>query len=73
MGKKKPIDNPALKSWDGLNDVLRSADEETCSKLLDEELSGRKRSQFVFRIHSRLNKVRADRERTELEHKIEND
>lgn len=63
---KKPIDNPALKSWIALNDVLRDAGEELCQDLLDEELTGRKRKQFIKRIHSRLNKVRADRERKEL-------
>ena len=29
-------------------------------------LAGKKRGMFAFRIHSRLNKVRADRERLEI-------
>jgi hypothetical protein len=62
---KKP--NPALRSWTALNDAVRDADEDTCRALLKEELGGRKRKQFVKRIYSRLNKVRADRERAELE------
>jgi hypothetical protein len=63
---KKPVNNPALLSWLALNDELREADEAVCESLLKEELKGRKRRQFIKRIHSRLNKVRADRERVEL-------
>jgi hypothetical protein len=63
---KKPVNNPALLSWLALNDELREADEAVCESLLKEELKGRKRKQFIKRIHSRLNKVRADRERLEL-------
>lgn len=67
---KKPIKNPALQSWLALNDKIREADEATCESLLKEELKGRKRKQFIKRIHSRLNKVRADRERRELESRV---
>lgn len=67
---KKPIKNPALQSWLALNDVIREADEAACEALLKEELKGRKRKQFIKRIHSRLNKVRADRERRELESRV---
>lgn len=62
----KPVTNPALQSWLALNDAIREADEAVCQSLLKEELKGRKRKQFIKRIHSRLNKVRADRERQEL-------
>lgn len=65
MGKKE-VSSPCLQTWIGLNDALRTADEDQCQKLLDEELAGRRRKQFLLRIHSRLNKVRADRERGEL-------
>lgn len=65
--KKPDIEVPALRTWIALNDKLRNADEEQCRFLLDAELVGRKRQQFIKRIHSRLNKVRADRERKELE------
>lgn len=60
----------ALKSWMLLNDDLRGADEERCQMLLNAELADKKRRQFVMRIHSRLNKVRADRERKDLEEEI---
>lgn len=63
---KIPVKNPALQSWDALNDALRGAGEDVCSKLLKEEQRGRQRKKFLQRIHSRLNKARADRERVEL-------
>ena len=63
---KKSIDVPALRNWLGLNDALRDADEDFCHMLLKHEIKGRARKKFIARIHSRLNKVRADRERREL-------
>lgn len=67
MSTKKPITDPALKSWDDLNEhIMQMDDEEDLQKLLDLEIAGRRRQQFVFRIHSRINKLRADRERDEL-------
>jgi uncharacterized ferredoxin-like protein len=69
---KRPITNPALTTWDNLNSfVMETEDEAVLKKLLMEELSGRKRTQFVKRIHSRINKLRADRERAELEEKLQ--
>jgi hypothetical protein len=64
---KTMISNPALRSWSALNSALQGADEVKCRTLLDEELKGRNRRQFVSRIHSRLNKARADKERLELD------
>jgi len=66
---KEKINNPVLVSWLALNEFIRSAGEKQCTKLIDEELAGRSRKQFLRRIHSRLNKVRADRERIQLEQK----
>lgn len=60
------IKEPVLRSWEALNDHLINADEARCKELLQLEINGRKRRQFLLRIHSRLNKVRADRERLEL-------
>jgi hypothetical protein len=56
----------ALASWNGLNDVIMNYGEKAVSELLTAERSGRRRIGFLLRIHSRLNKLRADRERTEL-------
>lgn len=68
---KRAIINSALTTWDNLNThVMNTDDEAKLQKLLKEELDGRKRKQFVLRIHSRLNKLRADRERVELLEKI---
>ena len=54
-------------SWNELNAVVRKATENTCNALLlSERKPGRRRRQYLLRIHSRLNKVRADRERAEL-------
>lgn len=63
---KKPIKLEALRTWILLNHALRGANEATCQRLLQAELKGRRRQQFLKRIHSRLNKARADRERQEL-------
>ena len=63
---KKPITNPILSSWLKLNSFIITADEKACLKLLEEEKQGRQRKQFILRIHSRLNRVRANRERREL-------
>ena len=64
---KKPVENPSLQTWMILNESLKNADEAKCRKLLADELAGRKRRQFIRRIHSRLNKARADKERQDLE------
>lgn len=64
---KKSITNPNLQSWLALNEAIRDAGEDQCKELMKEEVKGRKRKQFIKRIHSRLNKVRADRERSEFD------
>ncbi len=55
-----------LDTWLTLNEYLQSADEEQCKSLLKQEAKGKNRPTFLRRIHSRMNKVRADRERKEL-------
>lgn len=55
-----------LQSWSNLNEFLRSAGEEDCHKLLKLERKVGNRPTYLLRIHSRLNKVRADREREEI-------
>lgn len=62
-----------LSSWSALNSHLKAADEAECRRLMKRELKGERRRQFVMRIHSRLNKVRADRERVELEEQLNNE
>ena len=53
-------------AWHALCRLVREADEEACETLMEEELQGQARLHHLIRIHSRLNKVRADRERCEL-------
>lgn len=55
-----------LQTWAGLNDFLRSTDEAECNRLLKLELKGAKRKVVALRIHSRLNYLRAHRERAEI-------
>lgn len=57
----------SLGSWNALNQTLmRTTDEAALRRLLATEQNGANRLTFVKRIYSRLNKVRADRERREL-------
>lgn len=56
-----PLDN-----WYKLNDALRGCTEQDAKELLELERQGKNRKRFVLRIHSRINRVRADRERDEL-------
>ena len=58
-----------LSTWTDLNTCLLTATQETCEDLLQRELLGRCRLNFLMRIHSRINKVRADAERAELRRK----
>lgn len=54
-------------SWLELNDWLKKATEQQVAKaLVAEQKHKPRRDQYVKRIHSRLNKLRADRERREL-------
>lgn len=55
-----------LATWTGLNDRLPKLDEPTVCALLDRERLGRNRLTFVLRLHSRLNRLRRERERREL-------
>ncbi len=63
---KKEISNPVLKSWNALNEAIMGMNEEDCNLLLNQEKSGRARKQFLKRIHSRINYLRAKRERAEI-------
>lgn len=59
-------DAEILKSWDNLNTYLRDASVSDCERLLKSEANGKNRLSFLRRVHSRLNKVRADNEREKL-------
>lgn len=55
-----------LKNASTINAFVRGAGEGDCVLLLAAERAGRARKRLMLRIHSRLNRVRADRERAEI-------
>jgi len=55
-----------LRSWADLNEAMQSCEEDFAKALLEREKRGKQRKQFMLRIHSRINKLRADREREEI-------
>jgi hypothetical protein len=59
-----------LDTWVGLNAVATTLDEAAARTLLERELAGKCRKGFVFRLHSRINHVRAARERAELMRRV---
>lgn len=69
MATKKKADAPtaeALANWEGCNDFLREATELQAKALLEHEQAGKRRVQYLLRIHARFNRERAKRERAEL-------
>lgn len=56
----------ALKTWPACNDFLRDAGEQDAEALLKLERGGKKRLNYLLRIHARFNCQRALRERAEL-------
>lgn len=57
----------ALTSWNDLNAVIMQCTSETeVAEILAAEQAGKNRRMFTLRIHSRLNKLRGQRERKEL-------
>lgn len=59
-----------FKTWNSLNEAMQTATEDECKAHLKDEMKSSKRKLFVLRVHSRLNKLRAHRERKELLAKI---
>lgn len=66
VSTKEKTSDEILATWIGLNYALTLLGEEQCVKLLEREKVGKKRKQILLRIHSRINKLRAERERREL-------
>jgi hypothetical protein len=56
----------ALANWTTTNEFLRDATETEAQAALEHEKKGKHRLQYMLRIHARLNKTRAERERAEL-------
>jgi hypothetical protein len=66
MTPKTETGDPALRTWIGLNKKLMKSNEAMCARLLEIERANRDRKMFKLRIHSRMNILRAQRERREL-------
>jgi hypothetical protein len=62
---KKDIEQ-ALKTWPGCNDFLRAATEKEAELMLKIEQENKRRVQYLLRIYSRFNSMRAKRERATL-------
>lgn len=56
----------ALRSWRALNRVLMELDEPAVERALRIERSNKRRPNIVKRLHQRLGRLRAKRERDEL-------
>ena len=57
----------ALHSWHTLNKALQGCTEAYAEKLMTAELKGKRRPLHLRRIHSRINRLRAMRERGKLD------
>lgn len=55
-----------LENWSVLNKGLHKLNEEDLIKLLQAEKKGKRRVQFMIRIYGRFNRLRTERERSEL-------
>ena len=67
--RRGEITHPALATWLDLVEHIMHCDETATIDLLEQEKQGRARKGFLRRIHCRLNRVRAIRERAELKPK----
>jgi hypothetical protein len=56
----------ALNTWAELNAALKDCTEKEALKLMETERAGGNRARVLIRLHSRMNKLRADRERKEI-------
>ena len=65
MGKQKEP-SPQLRNWATLNQALMAGDLALAERLLEEEKKGQQRKMFLLRLHSRINKLRAENERAAL-------
>lgn len=58
------------KGWKELNEkLMKCTDVKKLEQMLEDEKSGAARRNYLLRIHSRINKVRAEAERAELNRK----
>lgn len=55
-----------LQNWNTLNKALLGLREEQVHGLLERELAGKNRLSYTLRLHSRLSRMRRERERREI-------
>ena len=58
--------SPELATWVALNEALMAGDIKLAERLLAEESKGKRRKMFLLRLHSRINRLRAQSERVAL-------
>lgn len=58
--------DPNMMSWVDLQTFIMKAREDELIRMLEAEKFGKKRTQYLIRIHSRFNVLRARRERKDL-------
>jgi hypothetical protein len=58
--------SPQLATWIALNEAIMAGDIKLAERLLAEESEGKRRKQFMLRLHSRINKLRAQDERAAI-------
>jgi hypothetical protein len=56
----------AFNNWQACNEFLRTATEDEAATLLHHERKGKQRVQYMLRMHARMNRERAQRERLEI-------
>lgn len=66
MSRRPVTPTDALSTWEKLNAKMRICTEHEARFLLKLELRTKRRKMFLLRIHSRLNYLRAGRERIEI-------
>lgn len=66
MSKTQEAPADVLDNWEKCNEFLRDATEDQAKGLLAAEKRGKRRVQYLLRIHARYNRERARRERSEL-------
>lgn len=64
--RRRAVNLAVLENWTALNGAIMRLDEEDTALLLAAERKGQARKTFVLRLHSRLNRLRRERERSEL-------
>jgi len=59
--------DPSLRTWKAMNRALMNGGERKAEQLFTAEMKGLRRPTYLRRIHSRINSLRAMRERRAIE------